>query len=93
MKKADFVSAVAEKSGESGAAVDRVLKAAWDTIGQVMEQKDSVSFIGFGTFGISERAERQGKNPATGAAITIAAKTVPRFTAGKALKDRANGQG
>ena len=52
---------------------------------------DSVSLIGFGTFYVGERAARTGKNPSTGAALEIPASTVPKFTAGKGLKDAVNG--
>ncbi|MCP3952446.1 MAG: HU family DNA-binding protein, partial [Desulfobacterales bacterium] len=53
-------------------------------------KKDKVTLIGFGTFSTSERAERQGKNPQTGKAMTIPAKTVIKFKAGKALGDEVN---
>jgi DNA-binding protein HU-beta len=61
-----------------------------DTITSALKKGDAVSLVGFGTFEVSQREERSGRNPATGAAITIKASKAPKFRAGKALKDALN---
>jgi DNA-binding protein HU-beta len=84
--KQDFVDAVADRAGmskrDAGAAVDAVL----DTITDTLKRRDSVTFTGFGKFSTSDRAARMGVNPRTGEKVQIAATTVPKFTAGSALK-------
>lgn len=86
MTKQDFVDAVADRAGmskrDAGAAVDAVL----DTITDTLKRRDSVTFTGFGKFSTSDRAARMGVNPRTGEKVQIAATTVPKFTAGSALK-------
>ena len=90
MNKTELVAAVAEKSAltkkEAAAAID----AVFAVIGDTLQAKQKVQLIGFGTFQTSERKARTGKNPQTGAAIKIAASTVPAFKAGKALKEKVN---
>ena len=90
MNKTELIAAVAEKTAltkkDSAAAID----AVFDVIGDTLQAKQKVQLIGFGTFQTSERKARTGKNPQTGAAIKIAASTVPAFKAGKALKDKVN---
>jgi len=66
------------------------LESAIDSITSALKKGDSVSLVGFGTFEVSKRAERSGRNPSTGAAITIKAASVPKFRPGKALKDALN---
>jgi DNA-binding protein HU-beta len=66
------------------------LESALDTITSALKKGDAVSLVGFGTFEVSQREERSGRNPATGAAITIKASKAPKFRAGKALKDALN---
>ena len=86
MNKGDLVSEVAKVVGtkkEAQAAVDCVFASVTDAL----KRKDKVTIIGFGTFKVEERKARKGINPQTGKAIDIAAKTVPKFVAGKALKE------
>jgi DNA-binding protein HU-beta len=87
MTKRDFVDAVAERTGmskrEAGAAVDAML----DTITDALKDGDSITFTGFGKFSTSARAARMGVNPRTGEKVHIAATTVPKFSAGSALKE------
>jgi DNA-binding protein HU-beta len=84
--KQDFVDAVAAKAGmskrDAGVAVDAVLDCITDTL----KRGDSVTFTGFGKFSTSDRAARMGVNPRTGEKVQIAATTVPKFSAGSALK-------
>ncbi len=86
MTKQDFVDAVAAKAGmskrDAGVAVDAVLDCITDTL----KRGDSVTFTGFGKFSTSDRAARMGVNPRTGEKVQIAATTVPKFSAGSALK-------
>ena len=86
MNKADLVEAVVkvvDKKSLAEAAIDCVL----DTIAKALKKGDKVTLIGFGTFSVSKRAARTGRNPQTGAKIKIKAKKVPKFVAGKKLKD------
>ena len=86
MTKQDFVDAVADRAGmskrEAGTAVDAVL----DTITDALTKGEPITFTGFGKFSTSARAARMGVNPRTGEKVQIAATTVPKFTAGSALK-------
>lgn len=86
MTKQDFVDAVADKAGmskrDAGAAVDAVL----ETITSALKKGDAVTFTGFGKFSTSARAARMGVNPRTGERVQIQATTVPKFSAGSALK-------
>jgi DNA-binding protein HU-beta len=88
MNKSEFIDAIAAKTDMSKAAAGRALEAVLDTITDAVAKGDSVSVIGFGTFESRKRAARTGKNPQTGAAIKIAATTVPAFKPGKAFKDK-----
>jgi DNA-binding protein HU-beta len=88
MNKSEFIDAIATKTDMSKAAAGRALEAVLDTIVETVAKGDSVSVIGFGTFEARKRAARTGKNPQTGAAIKIAATTVPAFKPGKAFKDK-----
>jgi len=86
MNKGDLVNEVAKivsTKKEAQAAVDCV----FDIITKALKKKNDVTLVGFGTFKVSKRAARTGRNPQTGEAIKIKAKSVPRFVAGKALKD------
>ena len=87
VNKSMFVEAVASKLDVSKAEVERFLEAAIDEITAQLQARNEVAFTGFGTFSTSDRAARQGVNPKTGEKIQIAATTVPKFKAGKALKD------
>ena len=87
MNKGELINAVATKGltkKDAGIAVD----AIFETIGDAMAKGDNVSLIGFGTFGVKERAAREGRNPRTGETMKIAASKVPTFKAGKGLKDK-----
>lgn len=88
MTKSELVSAIAEKSGLTKKDTDSFLKAFVESVSESLEKGDSVSLVGFGTFSVSERGERTGRNPKTGATIKIKATKCPKFKAGKALKDR-----
>lgn len=87
MTKTELIDQVAEKSGltkkDSGKAVDAVVAA----MTQALAKGDKVQLVGFGSFEVRERGARTGRNPQTGASIKIAARKVPVFKAGKALKD------
>jgi nucleoid DNA-binding protein len=86
MNKAELVTEVAKVVGtkkQAQAAVDCVVS----TITESLQKNDTVTLIGFGTFKVAQRKARKGRNPQTGAEIKISAKKVPRFVAGKALKD------
>jgi DNA-binding protein HU-beta len=88
--KADLVNSIAEKAGLSKADAEKALKAFTDAVTEAMKAGEKVSLVGFGTFSVGERAARQGQNPQTGAKINIPAAKVPKFKAGKALKDAIN---
>ena len=87
MGKADLIDAVAKSANigrtQARAAVDALI----DTITKELKKKNRVQITGFGTFAVSKRNKRTGVNPRTGAQITIAARNVPKFTPGQALKD------
>ena len=87
MNKAELINAAAEKSGLSKKDTEAVVNAAIDAITESLKNCDKVQLVGFGAFEVKARAERIGRNPATGAEIKIAASKVPTFKAGKALKD------
>ena len=90
MTKQDLIDAIAKASGLSKAAAARALNATTDAVTKSLKKGDPVQLVGFGTFKVSKRAARNGRNPRTGAAIKIAARKAPVFTAGKALKDALN---
>lgn len=90
MNKSELIDAIAAKADLSKINAGRALDAVLDSITSALQQGDSVSLVGFGTFAVKERAERQGRNPQTGAAITIKAAKVPNFKPGKGLKDAVN---
>ena len=86
MNKGDLINEVAKvvcTKKEARAAVDCVLS----TITKALKKKDTVTLIGFGTFKVAQRKARKGRHPGTGEEIKIKAKKVPKFVAGKALKD------
>lgn len=90
MNKAELIELVGSKTnlskGEATEAVEAVFRGIQDTL----SNGDSVTLVGFGTFSVSERAARTGRNPRTGEVITIPASKTPKFKAGKALKDALN---
>ncbi|MFK4753020.1 MULTISPECIES: HU family DNA-binding protein [Oceanospirillaceae] len=87
MRKPELAAAIAEKTDLSKEKATEIITVVTDRIAQALAEGDNVSLIGFGTFEVRQRAERQGKNPQTGEPITIAAAKVPAFKPGKALKD------
>ncbi|MFZ5502612.1 MAG: HU family DNA-binding protein [Pseudomonadota bacterium] len=90
MNKSELVDAIAKSADISKAASARALDATIATIKKALKKGDTVSLVGFGTFKVGKRAARTGRNPRTGAAIKIKAAKVPKFTAGKGLKDAVN---
>ena len=90
MNKGDLISAVAAGTGLSKADAVRAIDATTSAIAGELSGGGSVSLVGFGTFSVSHRAARMGRNPATGASIHINASNVPKFKAGKALKEACN---
>ncbi|MDR2014216.1 MAG: HU family DNA-binding protein [Azoarcus sp.] len=87
MNKTELAIAIAERSGVPRTMVSKVLDAATATIKGTLRKEENVTLTGFGTFHVSERAERVGRNPLTGKPIRIAAAKVPKFRAGKGLKE------
>ena len=87
MNKAEFIDAVASKTGLSKKDAKAALEASLETITETLAKKETVSFIGFGTFSTSERAARVARVPGTGAEVQVPATTVAKFKVGKALKD------
>ncbi len=90
MNKADLVTAMAEKAGVSKKDAEASLKAFTDIVAEELKKGEKIQLVGFGTFEVSERAARTGRNPQTGAEMTIPASKAPKFKAGKALKDSLN---
>ena len=86
MNKTELVNAVATK-GLSKKDADVAVKAVLDSITEALKKGEKVQLIGFGTFEVSERAEKEARNPRTGETIKVAATKVPAFKAGQALKD------
>ena len=91
MSKAALVEKIADQAGLNKDDADRALKAFISVISKSLKDGVDVPLTGFGTFTIVDRAEREGRNPMTGAAITIAAKKVVKFKPGKLLKDAMGG--
>lgn len=91
MNKSDLVSKVAELAGITKVDAGNAVDAVFDAITAALKSGEDVRLVGFGSFSITARSARQGRNPTTGAAITIAASKAPKFTAGKGLKDAVNG--
>ena len=87
MNKTELILSVAEETGFSRKNVEIGLNAAINLITKALAEEEKVQIVGFGAFETKTRAERIGRNPATGAEIKIAASKVPTFKAGKALKD------
>lgn len=90
MNKSDLVDTVAEQAGLTKAQAGKAVEALFDAVTAALKGGDEVRLVGFGTFAVSQRAARTGKNPRTGEAITIAASTQPKFKPGKGLKDALN---
>ena len=90
MSKTELVAAIAEKTGLTKKDSEAAVNAFIGTITEQLKKGEKVQLIGFGTFEVSERAARTGRNPQTGADMTIAASKAPKFKAGKALKELLN---
>ena len=90
MNKSELVDQIAKSADLSKAAAGRALDAAIAAIKTSLKKGQVVSLVGFGSFSVSKRAARTGRNPQTGATIKIKAAKVPKFRAGKALKDAVN---
>lgn len=90
MKKVELVEAVAEETGLTKADATKAIDATFAQIKEALSKGDKVPVAGFGTFGISKRAAREGRNPRTGATVQIAARNAVTFKAGSALKDAVN---
>ena len=90
MNKTELVAAIAEKTELSKKDVEKALKAFTDVVAEQLKNGEKVQLVGFGTFEVSERAARTGRNPRTGGTIDIPAAKTPKFKAGKALKDAVN---
>ena len=91
MSKKVIVEAVAREAGMTQAAADKVVSAVLEAVSAELAKGEKVSFPGFGTFEVRERAARTGRNPQTGAEIQIAASKSVGFKQGSKLKDRVNG--
>ena len=91
MNKSELINAVAEKAALSKKDSESAVTAALDAITAALAEGDEVRLVGFGTFEVAERAEREGRNPKTKEPMTIPASKSPKFKAGKALKDLVNG--
>ena len=90
MNKTELVAAIAEKAQITRKDADAALKAFTDVVSDELKKGEKIQLVGFGTFEVSERPAREGRNPRTGETMTIAASKQPKFTPGKALKDAIN---
>lgn len=87
MNKTELIAAVAQKTELSKKDAENAVAAVFGSIEDALKAGEKVQLIGFGTFEVRERAEKEGRNPATGETMVIPASKVPAFKAGKALKD------
>ncbi len=87
MTKTELIEKVSNDSELSKADAGKALNAVIDNISKALKKGDSVSLVGFGTFDVAKRKARKGRNPQTGETIKISATKVPKFRAGKALKE------
>jgi DNA-binding protein HU-beta len=90
MKKDELIAKMAEKAGLSKKEAETALKAFIETTQEALAEGNSISLVGFGTFAVSERAAREGRNPRTGETMQIPASKAPTFKAGKGFKDAVN---
>jgi DNA-binding protein HU-beta len=90
MNKSELIDAIAESAELTKADAGRALDGFIGAVTKALSNDDSVALVGFGTFAVKGRAERKGRNPQTGAEITIKAAKIPSFKAGKSLKDAVN---
>lgn len=87
MNKAELTTAIAEKTGLAKKDVEAVVRGFTDVVTATLAKGESVTLVGFGSFMVTTRAARAGRNPQTGTVLKIAARRAPKFKAGKALKD------
>ena len=92
MNRKELIDALADKTGSSKADADRNIAALIEIVTATLKKGDNVALVGFGTFEVRKRAARAGRNPSTGEAIKIKAAKVPKFTAGKGLKESVGGK-
>ena len=90
MNKVELSAAIAAETGLSKKDAEAAVKAFVDVVTAELKKGEKVQLVGFGTFEVSERAAREGRNPQTGESMSIAASKAPKFKAGKALKDAVN---
>ena len=90
MNKTELITAIAESADISKKDSEKALKAFVDVVTEELKTGEKVQLVGFGTFEVSERAAREGRNPQTGKTMKIEACKAPKFKAGKALKDMLN---
>ena len=90
MNRTEFVAAIAENAEISKKDAEKAVKAFIDVVAEELKKGEKVQLVGFGTFEVSKRAAREGRNPQTGEAMKISACKAPKFKAGKALKDAVN---
>ena len=90
MNKTELITAVAENAELSKKDAEKALKAFVEVVTEELKKGEKIQLVGFGTFEVSERAAREGRNPQTGKTMSIAACKVPKFKVGKALKDAVN---
>lgn len=87
MTKAEFVAKLAEKTELKKSDAEKAVNAFLETVTETLKAGDKVIFTGFGSFEVTERAAKEGRNPSTGEKIQIKASKAPKFKAGKGLKD------
>ena len=87
MTKTEFVAKIAEKTGSTKVDAEKAVQAFLETVTDVLKAGDKVAFAGFGSFEVTERSAREGRNPQTGETMQIKASKAPKFKAGKTLKD------
>lgn len=90
MNKTELINAMSEKMGTTKKAATEAIESFVETVVETVTTGEEVNISGLGKFSVVERAEREGRNPATGETITIAASKAPKFKAGKAFKDAVN---
>jgi DNA-binding protein HU-beta len=90
MTKNELISAVADKARIDRNSAALAVETTFELIAEALKHGDEVKLIGFGTFAVSDRKAREGRNPRTGETVQIAASKAPKFTAGKGLKDAVN---
>ena len=90
MNKTELIAAIAEKTELSRKDAEKALKAFTEVVEEELKKGEKIQLVGFGTFEVSERAAREGRNPQTGETMQIAASKSPKFKSGKALKDAIN---